>query len=760
MLKKFAGMVIRFRYVVILLTILITAILGYFIKDMKINPDFTSYLPTADSTVQLYNKIGKEYGGNLLALVVLEAEDIFQADIIQDINNLTSAFKIIDGVSHVSSITSTLDIRADQDGIEIGRLIDQYDLPTTQAELGALKRYILSKKMYRGQLVSEDATATLIICRLHPDSDEIRIAKEIKKAVSNNNIKSKAYFGGFPSMMLDVNNMIINDLLLLLPLVAFAIIVVLAISFRSLRGVALPLLAVGISTVWTIGLMCLLGISISIVSDIIPVILFAVGSAYSIHVINRQDEWIEHLNGKVNAMIHHKQALADIVLPVLLAAFTTMVGFISFVFGSYLTTIREFGIFATLGVLFSCALSITFVPSVASLMHPTSKQEDRKKIRGHSALRVISRTIQNHPRMYIAIGIILVVLAALGIPRIQRKVNVLDYFKPGTDVRLTENLIKQKFGGSMPIQILVSGDISSPEVLEAMKDFQEFLESYHDIHHAQSVADLIEEMSFVIGEGREIPDSRAKVGNLWFLLEGEEIMSQMVNAERTEAVIQATLESSLQTDRVKVIVDGVNDYIQEHKISKYEFQQTGMPSIHYRLDQSIKRSQIQSMIIAATAIFFTLLLLLRSVSGGLVGLIPIGFSLMGIFGCMGFFGIPLDIATALVGSISIGVGIDYTIHFLERFKKEFRRSNDVGQALKNTLQTAGRAVSINVIAVTTGFLVLVMANLIPLQRFGILIAVTMLASGIGTIFIMPATLVLMKPKFLLNKQNIRTKKGD
>jgi hypothetical protein len=326
----------------------------------------------------------------------------------------------------------------------------------------------------------------------------------------------------------------------------------------------------------------------------------------------------------------------------------------------------------------------------------------------------------------------------------------MDYFKPGTDARTTEKIIQKKFGGSTPIQILVAGDMSDPRVLKAMKKMQGFLESQQDVNNAQSVADFIEEMSYVIGEGRIIPDSRAKVANLWFLLEGEEIMSQLVNVDKTEAVIQATLESGMQTDRVNQLVARIGDYIDIHNNAEYSFHLTGMPSIHNKLDESIKRSQIQSLVIAAVAIFVILFILLRSVIGALVGLIPIGFSLCGVFGFMGFSGIPLDIATVLVGSVSIGIGIDYSIHFLSRFKREFVMIKNVRAALSTTLQTTGKAILINVVTITAGFLVLLLANLIPLQRFGILVAITMLGSGFGALVILPAIIVITKPAYMVN----------
>lgn len=755
MLNKFSRFVIRFRIYVIVTTVVFTAISVYFLRYLRINPDFTSYLPKDDEVVRSFERIGNDYGGNLLALIAIEADDIFTPGAIGDINTLTSELEVLEGVSYVTSMTNVLDIRAGEQGIEIGKLIDKYDLPATDQEFADLRRYVLSKEMYRGRLISDDGTATLIVCRLRQDSDEIRIARQMKNIVQKSNIGEEVYFGGLPFIMLDVSNMIVNDLKLLLPLVALLILGTLYLSFRTLHGVLLPLIAVGISTVWTVGFMCMLKVPVSIVSDIIPVILFAIGSAYSIHVISRLSETEEGPSGTAERTKRLSECLSRVMLPVGLAAFTTIIGFLSFVFGSYLTTIREFGTFASFGVFIAFIVSVTFVPALASYVNGPKRHYDAKVRARRSIFKAFSYSALNHPRLVIGISILLVVLAGIGVPRIQRKVDILDYFKVGTDVRLSENFLKKKFGGSMPVQITVKGDILDPDVLSAMKRFHAFLESHGDIDHAQSVVDFIEEMNSAVGEGRTIPENRAKVSNLWFLLEGEETMTQFVNTDKSEAVIQATLESSMQTDRVKVIVEGINKYIGDNNSSKYTFEQTGMPSIHYRLDESIRRSLIQSIMIAAIVIFVTILLLLRSFSGGFIGLVPITFSLIGIFGFMGIFRIPLDIATVLVGSVSMGIGIDYSIHFLNRFKTEFRINGNKRRALDVTLQTTGRAISINVLAVTAGFLVLLLANLIPLQRFGILIAVTMLASGYGAVVILPAIIQLMKSKFPVGENSAR-----
>ena len=280
-----------------------------------------------------------------------------------------------------------------------------------------------------------------------------------------------------------------------------------------------------------------------------------------------------------------------------------------------------------------------------------------------------------------------------------------------------------------------------------MKKFEDFLDNQGDVKNPQSVADLIEKMNDVMGEGKIIPDSREKITNLWFLLEGEDIMSQLVNSDYTEAVIQATI-ISIDTKRISRLVSDIQTYIDNIDNSNFTFTQTGMHIIYKKLDDSMMKSQVQSLIIALVLIFLIMTFQMHSISGGLIGLIPIFFTLASIFGVMGYFKIPLDIATVLVGSISIGIGIDYSIHFINRFKKEFQQNHNESEALEKTLETTGRAIVINVATVMLGFLVLIFANLIPLQRFGILVAITMIGSGIGAITLLPAVILITKAKFV------------
>ena len=248
-MQKFSELVIKCRKPIILLTILNTLVLGYFLKDIRINPDIISYLPEEDPVVKVFNRIGEEYGGNQLAIIAIETDNIFNKETIERISYLTTQFRFVEGVSHVTSIANVLDIRKVEDGVEIGRLIDPYNLPRESEAIQELKRYTLSKDMFRGRLVSEDATIALIVCRVMYDADKIETAKSLKEIVENAHLKERVYYGGFPFAMLDANEIIMSDLKTLTPLICILIAVLLFVGFRTLKGVLLPIVSVIMSTI-------------------------------------------------------------------------------------------------------------------------------------------------------------------------------------------------------------------------------------------------------------------------------------------------------------------------------------------------------------------------------------------------------------------------------------------------------------------------------------------------------------------------------
>ena len=752
-MKKLARQIIEKNRLVIVLFTLITLFLGFFLRDLKINPDILSYFPKNDPDVQLFNYLGEEYGGNSLAMIVLENEEIFTTETFALIDELTTRLQLEPGVAYVTSLTNTLDIKTDEYGFEIGRLVDTANLPRDPEALAILKEYTLGKEMYRNNLVTEDATATLIICRLQTNSDQVATCRRLQEIVAEVAPAMKIYYGGIPSDpgFAQYDHRRPEDSH---PHGQLVIIFFLYLGFRKWEGVFLPLLAVAISLIWTLGVMSLLKIPLSIISDVIPVVLFAVGNAYTIHVLSRFNEArIARTNDGLAT------ALYEVTTPVSLAGITTIAGFISFIFGSYLVMIQEFGIFAALGVLFTLFISLTLIPALLALKREEPGRKDKAQRKTENTgitgriIPGIEKLVTKRPKTIVWVGIFLAILALTGIPRISRRINLIEYFQPQAGIRQAEAILEEKFGGSGIIQVLAEGDIQDPAVLREMEKMEEFLLAQDGVNNSQSIVNLLKELNHAMGEGKVLPDTKEKVMNLWFLLEGEEVMTQLVNAGRTEAVIQARVAGSLEAERTHELVTAINEYIAGVDPELVKFSQTGMPVIYRNLDRSILRSQFQSLIFAVFLVFIIMLFLLGSLAGGLLGLIPILFTLALIFGFMGYAGIPLDIATVLVASVTIGIGIDYSIHFLSRYRQELAEARaqnlPLETAVRATLNTTGRAILINVFTVAFGFLVLIFSQLLPIQRFGVLVFVTMLGSGFSAIILLPAVLLSSGARFHL-----------
>ena len=742
-MNKLAEGIVKLKWLIIIVVIVLTAFLGYQIKDLKINSDIISSLPDDDPVALLYKNIGKEFGGNDIGMIIIETDDVFKKAVIESVKQITDTLRVLDGISTITSLTNILDIRGSEWGIEIGTLLDEYDLPDSKAELDALKEKVFSKDMYKGTIVSEDGTSTLIIFTLLDGADKQAVAKNIREKTGELDIPEKLYFGGLPFMMNDIASLIASDIIRLIPITFFLIVFILFLGFKSTRGVILPMLTAALSVIWVLGTMVLSGYELSMISNITPIILLAVGSAYTIHVINRINTTFDQDRKKALT-----KALAYITIPVILAALTTMVGFVSFIFGAYLEMIRDFGLFTALGVFFALLLSIFFVPAIISAlsMYKSAKRIERNGKKKHSILNDIilsplNDLLHKHPKYILSVWGIVMLVSIIGVFFIQREVNMAEYFKKDNPTRVTEDIMQEKFGGSQPVFVVFHGDVQSPDVLQMMIKTENYMKEFPAIDFTQSIADLVEEMNDVMGEGKKIPDVRAKIENLWFLLDGQDIMPQLVSDELDKAIIQ----SKLASNDSKVLNDFIaymDDFVTENSTDECEIEVTGMPSVYSQLDKSLINSQMSSLVIAIFMVLLIVGLILRSPIKGVFAAIPIVATITILFGFMGATGIPLDVATVLVASVALGIGIDYSIHIITHFSHVYKETGELYKSMEETILISGKAIVINVLSVATGFLVLIFSEMVPLQNFGILVAMSMIGSGLGAITLLPVIIIL------------------
>jgi predicted RND superfamily exporter protein len=570
-------------------------------------------------------------------------------------------------------------------------------------------------------------------------------ADKIKNKVEGLNLPEKIYFGGLPFMLNDITDLIVSDMIWLIPIVFVIIAFILLLSFRSLQGMLLPLFTAGITVIWTLGLMAFIGYEITIISNTMPVALLAIGSAYTIHVLNSIN--LNTLKDRKKALV---KALSYTMIPVILASLTTAIGFISFVFGAYLTMIKEFGICTSIGILIALLLSILFVPALISALSlyrkkVKSKRTNKNNIFPRITLLPLTNFLFKYPKRILTIWGIILLLSIGGIFLIRTSVNITEYFKKDNPTRVSENLMQKKFGGSLPVYVEFEGDVQEPEVLKMMIRTEDFMKEDPNISSAQSVADLVEQMNDAMGEGIKIPAERAKIEQLWFLLDGQDIMPQLITDELDKGIIQSKF-ASIETKEIEAFTSKMNKFTEENsnEICKIKF--TGIPPLYVKLNDSLVKSQYSSLIIATIMVLLIVGVLMRSFSKGVYATIPIITTIIVLLGFMGLTGIPLDIATVLVGSIALGIGIDYSIHVISGFNAHLKENGDAEKAIQETIMKKGKAVIINVASVAAGFLVLLFAQILVIRNFGLLIAISMFVSGLGSLTLLPVILILANRK--------------
>lgn len=356
-----------------------------------------------------------------------------------------------------------------------------------------------------------------------------------------------------------------KDIKKLVPMVVALIVITLFLSFGTLRGVVLPLMTVICATLLTLTVMALLKFPLTIISSVMPVVLIATGTAYGIHMMNKYYEDVKDEKNKLKGM---SLAVKEVGIPIVLTGLTTMVGFLSLL-ASNLTLIRQFGFFTALGIFFALLLSIFFIPSVLSILpfQPQKKKQIGIKEGTYveSMMDGLGAFVFNREKSIFLITGLVVILAVIFIPQMSRDVNLVNYFPEKSEPRVSENLMKERFGGSQFLVIdFRADDVKNPFILKEIELLKKYLRVVSNVKYPQSVADLVAEMNRVMNGRYLIPTSSHEVENLWVFLDGQDLLGQMINNEYTEMLLYAKIDeldsevaNRVVTDAKRIIKEGI-----------------------------------------------------------------------------------------------------------------------------------------------------------------------------------------------------------
>lgn len=732
-MEKIYRFVEKFSMPIIIIVILLTVVMGYFAVQIDIEAGIKDMLPQNSLVVERFENVSDTFGSLTYAAVMINDDNILDKDTLNKIESMSKDFSNIKGVSDVTSLTNIKDIKGGATGIKVNEFIDE--VPQTESSIQNLKQELSDEEQYVGKIFTKDFKNTMVLVKFEDQEEPEAVVSDIRSVVNKYEGPEEIYMSGTPVIVTDATNYMKRDLSRLLPFVIIAIIAVLYISFRSIRGVLLPISTVLISVIWALGIQELLGKPLSIISTVLPVLLVSVGSAYAIHIVARYFEEVRDGKDKNEAV---RQSIKNVGIAVIMAGGTTMIGFASLFF-SDLVIIQDFAFGTTIGVGIALIISLIFIPAVLINLKVTKRSKNGKETKFTKSLFAGLEKLVFKYRTVVIVFIILVIIGAIWvIPNIKTESNYITYFKEGSTTRVSTNLVDERFGGSQPVELIVHGNIKKPDLLVKMRDFQEEAVKLPHINNAQSMVNIFREENMALNNKREIPTTQNQIAQYLLLLEmsDKELISNYLTFDYNTNRIQMTMEM-ISSSKQKEILNEVKGLVDKHFGNQYKVELTGIPSLSNEITNLIISGQIKSLISAVIFTFIITSILLKSIKRGFFTTLPIAFTVLVNFGLMGLLNIKLDIATAMIASIAVGIGVDYSIHIFTRFIEEGEKLNDSINALKASIQTVGRANLYNASAVIVGFAVILLSSFPPLVSFGGLTGFTMVVSFFGALVILP-----------------------
>ncbi len=746
-MKTFFNRVSRFPILTVLIVVVITVIFGAAaVKGFRIETDLDEYMPN-DHPAFVYARQAEEWfniaDGVLVA--VYNPDGIYRSETLEKIRALDKALGELEGIEadDVTSLATADNISASEWGLEVRPFIDS--IPSTEEELTRLAEAIRNNPMIHGRLVSEDGTTALIIARPAEEGFSVSMYDDIRNLVTDYEGPEEIYVAGRPIVEGALAELGPADMARMGPIVLVVIALVLLLVLRSVRNMILSMFVVGMSVIWTFGLMAMLGIPVYAVSTMIPVMLVAIGVAYSIHVFNSATVYLEeHPQATTRHLADH--AIATITRPVVMAAITTAVGFLSLL-SSAVLPVRYFGLFTAFGVFSAMILSLALIPSSFMLFGVKAPRRILRRSKPsetpHTQLaeRIVDVLIRRWKIVVTATAVI-VAVGLIAIPRVWIDSSFLSNFPKESEIVRTDSFVNKHFAGTSTLNIVLEADdpdaFKKPRVLSSMARLQDELETDPMVGDSFALTDFIKRMHQVMHEDAAayyaVPDSQELIAQYLLLYEmsaDPDSLEQVIDYEyrRANLTVQLKDDSSQTLSAVIAASDTYRDEFTDYGISLH-YAGSGYRALVF--SELILEGQIKSLIISLVIVVVLLSIMFRNVIIGLIGAVPIAITAVLNFGVMGFLGIPLSSSTALISSIAVGIGIDYAIHMIERYKEYITEYGDRRKAAILTMHHSGRAIMFNALVVAAGFAVLLFSVFPPNRQVGGLVALNMVVSFLGT----------------------------
>ena len=766
--------------------------IGYNSKDFRLDASSETLLIEGDPDLKYLQEISKRYGSkDFLILTYTPNESMISNT---SVNNLLSLKYKIQSLAWVHSVITLLDIPLlDNSEAPLQERLENFKtLKDDDVDKDRGFKEIISSPVFRNFVISEDGKTSGIIVYLkkkeilkdikNKSQKEIQQYKDQIKKENHENILEirdviesyenigKIHLGGIPMIADDMMTFIKSDIIVFGIGVFLFIVCTLWLVFRKIIWIIVPISSCFFSVVIMMGMLGILGWNVTVISSNFIALMLILTMAMNIHMSTRFLQLKEtYPEKKIFDLIN--LTTKKMFWPILYTVLTTVIAFLSLIF-SEIKPIIDFGWMMTLGLFTSFVITFTLLPTLLNFVPKENIFfNEYKDSKITSFLSLIS---QKNSKSIFTVTILIVLLSLIGISKLEVENSFINYFSKKTEIYKGMKLIDEKLGGTTPLEVILKfpkKNIKNEDEDDEFEDWDNeqddqdkekywftkdkvdkialvhnYLDSLPQVGKVLSFSSIID-VATILNNNK--PLGTLEMGVLYSKIPKNiktEIIDPYISIKDNEARINLRIIDSQENLRRNDLIKKIN-YDLENKLglNKNEYKLGGVLILFNNLLQSLFKSQILTLGLVMLGIFLMFLILFKNLKLSLVGVVPNFIAAFFILGIIGLLEIPLDMMTITIAAITIGIAVDNSIHYIYRFKEEFKNINDYNKTIKVCHSTVGKAILNTSITIVFGFSILVLSKFIPTIYFGIFTGIAMLLAMISVLTLLPALLLLIKP---------------
>ncbi len=702
------------RLIIALVVILNIVALASFFR-FELDTDFLNLFTAGNPKTEEYNRLNEKYQiGEAISVLIEQDESLLNQENLQAVYRLQEEIKELDGIYAVKSfIPSEISLRG-RTITDMGNFIDRH------ADL--LEDFIDDEYFLTDHFLSYDRSKGAIIATLEFDAAAGNVVESIEEIIQSEERLTLSLAGN--EIIKDTLwNYLIRIIFLLPPCAGILVLLVFFLVIRSRKFTILAVIPAGLAVLWTFGTIFWSGQELNLVTVISPIFILVIGSAYGLHYVSHFMDNISRYSDRRQLTI---ETLSMVGTPIFLATITTIAGFASLTWTEVLP-MRQMGIFVSLGVGYAGFIALFFLPAVLSRIKlPTQLPQTQE-----SHLTRLVLAASRRRALIVVVFLVIVAISAFNIPRLDVISNQLMFFKEGSQIRQTFDKVEKYFGGAL----YLTGEIVADRGLDTLRDYnfaEDVLDMERDMERLPGVKSVLSIFDMVVGinemaTGRdEYPESPLVIRRFLMQIDDEDLAT-WVSGDGLRMMIRTEDLESVDMDKLGI-------FVAEHPEIRLI---SGMPVLFEEMNRLVVQSQFRSLGLALALIFIMLLVTIRRFGAALIALIPIVITITAILGMLVMTGFNLNILTANLSAIAVGVGVDYSIHLISGIYYFRKRGLGRGESVDSALSSLSRPILANAFGLAIGLSVLFFSPLRIHMQAASVMWVAMMVSSMAALLLIP-----------------------